>query len=139
MAPGASGDIEILSERDLAINNGAFIGSYTSGDGVSGNIDLQSEAVTMVNEGSIFSITAGQTNGGNIDVRAQTLSLTETSQIGTIAEGDGQAGDINVSIAKTMTMSGKNENNFKKRHLQPDQREWIKRFNSGGSRCAEPI
>jgi filamentous hemagglutinin family protein len=99
---GNGGDVTLLADGDIRLNEGAIISDGLLG----GNIRLNSEGAIAIRgtgnstEYSIasntFTDTAG-TNSGTIEITAQSLSSSNAGNIAAITFGTGNAGNITIS------------------------------------------
>jgi|GEM_PF-2559804 CHAT domain-containing protein len=105
LAVGDGGDISIKAES-LAITQGGFLSTTTSGEENSGNISVDvSGAVTLDGMGSSdFSrITtqvaeSGIGNSGDINLKAESLTITQEAFVSTATFAQGNGGDIGISL-----------------------------------------
>jgi filamentous hemagglutinin family protein len=96
MPTGSSGDLTI-STPNLIIDNGAYITVENQGSGMSGNININADRVTLKKTSYIVaSSLSGQ--GGNLLVRSNLLLMNQGSFISTTANGSGDGGNINLAI-----------------------------------------
>jgi filamentous hemagglutinin family protein len=101
------GNIDIQT-RSLSLTNGASVSAKTSGQGDAGNISVRnanaiflsnSAISTAVNQGAV-----GQ--GGNIELQTDSLSLIDNAQVSAATSGQGDAGSIIVPNANSVFLSG---------------------------------
>ncbi len=114
---GNAGDIKITG-RSLALKDGAFFDSSTSGQGDSGKISITTdEAVTLSGAGTSISNTVNRGAIGNsqgISIEAESLSITDGAQIQTLVRGAsennpagiGNAGSININTDNAVNIVG---------------------------------
>nr|WP_248277610.1 filamentous hemagglutinin N-terminal domain-containing protein [Brasilonema sp. UFV-L1] len=111
-AVGNSGAINITA-GSLSLTGGAQINASTSGQGNSGevNIDVR-DAVNMAGEKNGFFpeiVTAvfqgGKGNGGNISIKARSLSLTDYAVIDPMVYGEGNAGSAFIETKDFVSLS----------------------------------
>lgn len=87
---------------------------YHTGENPDGILDIEvADTLHMMDGSSLLTLTEGNGDGGGIQIRAGTLIMDEVSQIGTITYGSGRAGDLSLSVARSATFSGKDENNYR--------------------------
>jgi filamentous hemagglutinin family protein len=89
---GSSGDVTIRTP-ELQITNGAYITAENYGSGVAGNINLQTDRITLRDRGGIQA-TASSGQGGNLQIQSDLIVLDRQSQISTNVGGAGNGGNI---------------------------------------------
>ncbi|NJL61908.1 MAG: filamentous hemagglutinin N-terminal domain-containing protein [Methylacidiphilales bacterium] len=106
-AVGNAGDIE-LTTGNLAIGNEAFISSSTLGKGNAANIIINARNISIGRLSTIQSsiFPGGVGKGGNIQVDTDTLSLTNGGQINTNVLGIGDAGNITINARNSVNIDG---------------------------------
>ena len=90
---GTAGDLEINTNR-LTIRDGAEVGVRGTRQGSAGNLNITAQAITLDNEGAISGATVAGTEG-NITLRTETLELREGSRI-TTNSGTANGGNITI-------------------------------------------
>jgi filamentous hemagglutinin family protein len=95
---GNAGNIE-LNTNSLSLTNGGAIAADTKGKGDAGNIKIMADNITMDNRGLIENaVFQGIGKGGKIDINSNSLLINGFSSITSLATaGQGDAGDINVN------------------------------------------
>ena len=114
-AEAEAGKIEILAQN-LAIAEGAYIDSSTTGKGDSSNIDINIKDTVSLDGSSsrivtqVFGLTeefVGVGNAGNINLSAQSLTIDNGGRIATDVSGLGNGGNIRID-ADNITLDGTN-------------------------------
>ncbi len=115
-AIGNGGDITINTQQ-LTVQEGAALGTGTTGAGDSGNLRIQAEEVEVSGVAStgfpnsiVFtSAFSGRGNGGNLTLETDRLSLRDGGQIRAGTSGMGNSGDVMVR-ANTIELIGRSPN-----------------------------
>jgi len=115
--PGAdkAGDIDIVT-KNLSLNHGAWIGSYTEGSGSAGNIHISaSESLTLSgfdDKGNPSIISVGSVSedddagdAGKISIATKKLAISDRAAISTRAENAG-GGEIEIHADEFIRVSG---------------------------------
>ncbi|KYC42858.1 hypothetical protein WA1_12090 [Scytonema hofmannii PCC 7110] len=91
-----AGDVT-LKTRTLNIQDGAFISTVSSNQGLAGNITIRVDERLSARDGSIF--TSSQlSSGGSVDIKAQDIRLFGNSDIFTsVFSGTGSGGNIQLT------------------------------------------
>lgn len=92
---GNSGDV-ILNTRTLTIADGGRLNVQNKGTGNAGSVRLTAERILLDRKGSILASTESG-EGGNIQIETDLLSLRHTSNITTATGGTGNGGDITIN------------------------------------------
>lgn len=120
----ATGDIGITGRFDARFRSGLFSNSNAAGDG--GSVKVDTAGDIWVDEGRILTRTLGAGNAGTLNVQARNLTLTNGAQmfsgIGDLVEqggavegfedGRGVGGDVTVRVEETLSISGRDSENF---------------------------
>ena len=118
---GSLGTLTVNS-KNLQVDNGAVISASTNGEGHGGDININSESITLSGEGSdidsatLFSVG----DAGDILINTSFLTMTDGAGISTGTAGFGLGGYIEVN-AKTISLSGANTE-ISTRSLKPSSR-----------------
>ncbi len=114
--PGSQGDagnINLVTDGKVVLQNGAAIIVDNQGNGKGGNIDIQASSLTLNNKSAISAETASNT-GGNINFKLENLLLlrreTKISTNAGIAQTDGDGGNITINASKGFIVAAPNEN-----------------------------
>ncbi|MBT9311055.1 two-partner secretion domain-containing protein [Leptothoe kymatousa] len=112
---GNAGRIQITA-AELALLDGAFISSSTSGQGQSGDITLDIKHAALLNGTSPFGLnfvssgllssTSGRGDGGDIRLRAGRLAITDGAIIVAATSGAGNAGNVILEIEDRVQIDG---------------------------------
>ncbi|MBX9254585.1 filamentous hemagglutinin N-terminal domain-containing protein [Desmonostoc muscorum CCALA 125] len=111
---GNAGNIKIVTNETVNLQNNAGITVDSQGSGKAGNIEIQTDYLTLDNQSNISAETASNT-GGNISFKLQNLLLLRReSKISTnagTAEAGGDGGNITINEPKGFIVAAPNENN----------------------------
>lgn len=117
---GQGGTIDIKAQESVSIIQGAGIQSQTFANGNAGNINIETQRLTLENGGTISVATSRNTTGqgGNININAtESINLSGTidnpsdilpipSAITTATRGEGNAGDITINTPNLTSTNG---------------------------------
>ncbi|RCJ32600.1 hypothetical protein A6769_27385 [Nostoc punctiforme NIES-2108] len=119
---GRGGDIRIVADDSILLNGLASISSSSTGQGDSGNIELQTRSLTLINGGSIGTQSSGRGNSGNLLVNASdsvslsgiiTFTDPQTGEaiavgsgLSTSAFGTGNGGQLTINTQRLSTNDG---------------------------------
>ncbi|MEM7760634.1 MAG: filamentous hemagglutinin N-terminal domain-containing protein [Cyanobacteria bacterium P01_A01_bin.40] len=117
---GNGGEINI-DARETVSFSGVGSGSFESGAfsnvdqdavGDSGNININTDSLSLDNSAVINANTSGNGNAGEINITANSLSAINGGQIFTTSRSNGNAGNINLNIADNLNLSGTSSTYF---------------------------
>jgi filamentous hemagglutinin family protein len=97
-------------ENNNIFRSAIFSSLNTGAKGKAGNLEINSESLTLTNGARINSSTAGVGDGGNITINTGSLSATKSSQIVTFTNGQGDAGNVTVTARDRISFDGRDEN-----------------------------
>jgi large exoprotein involved in heme utilization and adhesion len=102
-AIGNPGDINI-NTNSLLIENGAFLGTTTFGNGNAGNVIIQASESVQIMGGSLFTDVEENAvgNGGNISVETGQLRISDRAIVSAATLGIGNAGNISILASETV-------------------------------------
>jgi filamentous hemagglutinin family protein len=108
-AVGNGGEINITSSV-ISLKGLSAISTTTlaEGEGVAGDINLNTDNLTLADASIIDALTQNNFDGGNITISASNLDLLGGSKIVTATDGAGNAGNITLDVDKTINISGNN-------------------------------
>jgi filamentous hemagglutinin family protein len=122
-AVGSQGNHILLAAKNLYLNNGSALLVSTSGNSITGNIDIQVEdKVVLSNLSRIYSYVAPGivANGGDINIRARSLTLENGSRLSSEIDNTGlifgylpnsgsgrNAGNITINVSDEVKLNGK--------------------------------
>ncbi|MGK7953307.1 MAG: filamentous hemagglutinin N-terminal domain-containing protein [Xenococcaceae cyanobacterium] len=86
--------------------SGIFSGVSLNTEGNSGNINIETNSLSLSNSAAINADTSGAGNGGNITITANNLSAESGGQIFTTSRSNGNAGDITLNLTESLNLSG---------------------------------
>nr|WP_322652442.1 filamentous hemagglutinin N-terminal domain-containing protein [Nostoc sp. CmiVER01]MDZ8121066.1 filamentous hemagglutinin N-terminal domain-containing protein [Nostoc sp. CmiVER01] len=95
---------------NIGANSGLFVSS--TGSGITGDIEINSNLITLDNQGKLNAESASG-NGGNIDLNSDLLLLRRNSQISTNAGTEklgGNGGNININSKFIVAVPNENSN-----------------------------
>ncbi|MEO0840053.1 MAG: filamentous hemagglutinin N-terminal domain-containing protein [Cyanobacteria bacterium J06643_5] len=96
-----------VSANKLLIQDGAFIFSDNRGFGIASNIQVKANTIEFSgSQTGIITNTRGTEKGGDINIDTQKLSLQNGSQIAAITTESGQGGSINIVAKESLTATG---------------------------------
>ncbi|MEH2071562.1 MAG: filamentous hemagglutinin N-terminal domain-containing protein [Nostoc sp.] len=104
---GSGGDVSINTDS-LSVSNQGRIDTNAQGQGKAGNIQIQAKDTVSFDGGDAISTLSpsGVGTGGDIDITARSLSLLNGSQLAASTAGSGNAGNITVSANAVGLSSG---------------------------------
>jgi filamentous hemagglutinin family protein len=108
-AVGDGGGINVTSPI-ISLNGLSAISTTTlaGGKGVAGDINLNTDNLTLTDTSIIDALTQNNFDGGDITISASNLNLIGGSKIVTATDGAGNAGNITLDVDKTINISGNN-------------------------------
>jgi filamentous hemagglutinin family protein len=108
-AIGDGGEININSPR-INLNGFSSISTNTlaEGQGKAGNINLDTNTLSIVDTAIIEALTENNFDGGNISISANTVDLLGGGKIITATNSNGNAGNISLNISDSLNISGNN-------------------------------
>ncbi|MEM8719136.1 MAG: filamentous hemagglutinin N-terminal domain-containing protein [Cyanobacteria bacterium P01_G01_bin.39] len=106
---GNSGNTTINS-RIIALDNVSLINnsSFKSAIGEAGNINIDTENLSVAGGSSISTLTENNTDGGQIQIDAQSIELKTGGTIATTTASNGNAGNIVLNVEDKITIDGDN-------------------------------
>lgn len=108
---GYGGKISINAKESVAISSegGIFSENWQSPFGMGGDIEINTESLSIADFGMIETYISRYGRGGNINIISKRLNLTDGGQIHTFIHGSGTAGDINIQASDNISISGQNK------------------------------
>ena len=111
---GDAGEININARNTVSFDgvgsgpfeSGVFSGVFQDAEGDSGNININTDSLSLNNSAVINANTSGNGNGGEINITTNSLSAHNGGQIFTTSRSNGNAGNINLNIAESLNLSG---------------------------------
>jgi large exoprotein involved in heme utilization and adhesion len=102
-ATGNPGDINI-NTNSLLIENTAFLGTTTFGNGNAGNLIIKASESVQIMGGSLFTDVEENAvgNGGNISVETGQLRISDRAIVSAATLGIGNAGNISILASETV-------------------------------------
>ncbi|MBW4605020.1 MAG: S-layer family protein [Calothrix sp. FI2-JRJ7] len=94
---GNAGQVKLVANKSILLENRGGAGTHTQGLGKAGEITLKADSIEIRNRSGLGSNTFGAGNAGRITVRANNL-LIENSGFGTASNAEGNAGEINIVV-----------------------------------------
>ncbi len=115
---GRSGDISVKATESAAVSGTGILGTdifrssldasaYSDSDG--GNISVETDSLTVSNDGLIQSVTKGNGQGGDISMTADNLEIGSGGQILTDIFSSGHGGNISITARESVSVSGEGE------------------------------
>ena len=96
-----------ISANKLLIEDGAFIFSNNLSSGIASDIQVTAKNIEFSgSQTGILTNTLGTEKGGDINIDTQTLSLRNGSQITSITSASGKGGNINLVAQESVTATG---------------------------------
>lgn len=120
---GKSGNIN-LKTKDLSLSNGGNIANGTFGEGISGNVIITADTISI--DGDLSEITSAtftdlidfsndevtQSTGGNLTITTNSLSITNGGELSTSSQSIGDAGNILITARDSVSVDGTTEGFF---------------------------
>ncbi|MGD1808770.1 beta strand repeat-containing protein, partial [Dapis sp. BLCC M126] len=101
---GNAGEINI-DTKNLTIAEGTTISAATSNDGTGGSININPTETFELN-GQITTETTGAGNAGEINIETQNLTIAEGTTISAATSNEGDGGDININPTEKLELNG---------------------------------
>jgi filamentous hemagglutinin family protein len=104
---GKGGNV-LINTGSLVVEDGAIVGTNTSGKGDAGNVTIFSRGQTSVssNAGINSTVSNGaEGNGGNITIDAESFSAQNSFLVGTLTDSKGNSGDITIRTKNATILS----------------------------------
>ncbi len=102
---GNSGDIQIKTPLLQIIDN-AVISAATFGAGNAGNVSLETDRIELSTGGTIGSSSFVQGNAGRINIQTRLINLTNGGLISSNSLGSGNGGSIDINASGRVTLWG---------------------------------
>ncbi len=102
---GDSGDIQIKTPF-LQVVDDAVISAATFGGGNAGNIRLETDRIELSSGGTLGSSSFVQGNAGTLNIQTRSLNLTNGGLISSNSLGRGNAGSIEINALDTVQLLG---------------------------------
>ncbi|MDJ0774933.1 MAG: filamentous hemagglutinin N-terminal domain-containing protein, partial [Mastigocoleus sp. MO_167.B18] len=122
-AQGDSGGLEIIA-GSLDVHNGAQLGSWTAGNGNSGNIQINAqEQVSLITSLIISEVSdqGGIGDAGDIKITTVSLLLEDGSSILADTENQGNAGNITIEARNKVVLKGEGPGALNPNQIVPSQ------------------
>jgi len=115
LGSGRSGNISINATESVIVSGTGILGAdifpsrldastYSDGDG--GNISIETDRLTVSNDGLIQSVTKGNGQGGDISLNADQFEVNSGGSIDTSSRKSGASGNISITADESVTISG---------------------------------
>ncbi|MEO1005873.1 MAG: S-layer family protein, partial [Cyanobacteria bacterium J06638_38] len=99
-------------DENSSRESGAFSSVFPNGSGDSGNININTDLLSLNNSAVINANTSGNGNAGEINITANSLSAIKGGQIFTTSRSNGNAGNINLNITENINLAGTSSTYF---------------------------
>jgi filamentous hemagglutinin family protein len=104
---GKSGNIEIKAINITLDGDNVFVNASNLHEGKGGDISVVADNSIVINGfASISSTSAGQEDSGDIELQTQSLTLTNGGNIGTQPSGLGNSGNLLINASESVLVSG---------------------------------
>ena len=107
---GKAGEVK-LEGNEINLTNNSDISTSTTSEGSAGNINLTAEEINLNNNSQVEASTSGG-KAGNIEVETNTLTLNSGGAIRTTSSSDSNAGNINLEVKESLNLEGENSGVF---------------------------
>ncbi|MUG91175.1 filamentous hemagglutinin N-terminal domain-containing protein [Scytonema sp. UIC 10036] len=102
-----SGDIEIKTRNLTLDGNNTSINASNLDEGRGGNVRIIADDSISLNElASISSTSTGQGDAGNIELQTRSLTLANGGSLGTQSSGRGSSGNLLINASDSVNLSG---------------------------------
>lgn len=95
--------IDITANNLLTLSGNTQVSSISEAAGRAGNISVQADTVTMLDDAEILSDTFGSASGGELSLNAREVLLLGDAEVASDVEGNGAGGSV-VITADTITI-----------------------------------
>ena len=109
LGQGNGGNVAISATDTIAIDGADTAVASAVGEGVegdAGSVTIDTDNLTLANEGLIITATIGQGNAGDVSIATNNLELSAAGRIITSTGGGGDAGDLTVNATESIFISG---------------------------------
>ncbi|MEH2461205.1 S-layer family protein [Nostoc sp.] len=112
LGSGKGGDVTI-STQQLSVLDGGFLGTSTLGNGASGNVSVNADAINISGTttnliSSLISATSGGSgNAGNLNINTRTLTIQNSGAVTTASISTGSAGSVTVNASESIDINGR--------------------------------
>ncbi len=106
---GQGGDIDITALETIDIKGDGKISVETTGAGDAGNININTQNLTIADGIDITASTTAAGNAGNIDLEANNINIQNNSEILAFTEGEGTGGNITIEATETFNLDSKTQ------------------------------
>ena len=103
---GNGGDLILTAPKSITIAGPGQLAVETSSTGNAGNINVETQRLTLKDGVELSASTSSSGNAGDINLTANTLDLSSGAKVSTNTSGSGQAGNINVNVTDRLQLSG---------------------------------
>jgi filamentous hemagglutinin family protein len=113
---GTGGNLKIFNTGAVRVQNGALISTITSGEGDSGNIDIDADTVDLIGisdnnqfNSTFASETSGKdsiANAGDITVTSRILNIRDGADISTRTFNQGKGGNLTINARESLNIFG---------------------------------
>ncbi len=105
---GVAGEI-VIEARSLFLNDASEIDGFTT-SGSAADVRIQTqEEVTLDGKSNINTFSGGIGSGGNLDIQTQHLSILQGSNLFAVVTDRGAAGNIRIKAAESVVVRGSSE------------------------------
>jgi filamentous hemagglutinin family protein len=107
-ANAQAGDVILNATGEISLKQSSQVVNRVNENAIgnSGNINIQTGSLTVLEESLLSASAFGQGNAGNISVTANNISLTTGAQFNTATFGQGDAGNIVVNASDSISLDG---------------------------------
>jgi filamentous hemagglutinin family protein len=112
---GRGGDVGIIADDSIFLNDFGSISSSSVGQGDGGNIEFQTRSLTLANGGNIGTQSLGRGStgdAGDLTITTQNLLVREGAQVGTGTSGTGKGGNLTVNASGNVEVIGVSANSL---------------------------
>ena len=110
-ASGNGGDLLVSAPQVINISGQGKLAVETTGTGNAGNIEIDTQKLTLSDRVEISASTSGGA-GGTIKVTANTFDATDGAKLLTTTSGESNAGSIILNVSDNITLAGDNTELF---------------------------
>lgn len=106
---GNAGDV-IVDSRLVSLDNFSQItsNSLSNADGQAGNVDIDTDTLTIAGGSNVNALTENNFNGGTVTIDAQNIELSTGGKIVTGTNAGGNGGSIVLNVAENIDINGEN-------------------------------
>ncbi|MDJ0730238.1 MAG: S-layer family protein [Crocosphaera sp.] len=115
---GLGGSVSINTDR-LTVTNDGIVSAASLGQGNAGSVQITANSIFLDNQGIITASSEGTGNAGNLTINTDQLTVNNRSQVAVRSIGTGFGGNLTLN-ARSITLEGKSQLTATSEALDPE-------------------